>query len=67
MARGHYVIRHDNRDIGLSQKFDSAGLPDMVAIGMAMMTGKQLPASSQQSWPTATAATASRRSPRRLW
>ena len=43
VARGYYVIRHDNRDIGLSQKFDSAGLPDMLAIGMAMMAGKPPP------------------------
>ena len=28
-AQGHYVIRFDNRDVGLSQKFDTAGLPDM--------------------------------------
>ena len=24
---GFYVIRHDNRDVGLSQKFDEAGIP----------------------------------------
>ena len=26
-AKGHYVIRFDNRDIGLSTKFDEAGMP----------------------------------------
>lgn len=26
-ARGYWVIRHDNRDIGLSTKFDAAGVP----------------------------------------
>src|SRR3990172_3174041 len=35
--KGHYVIRFDNRDVGLSTKFDSAGVPDvmktMAAIG----------------------------------
>ncbi len=29
---GFRVIRFDNRDIGLSQKFDRAGLPDLAAI-----------------------------------
>jgi len=31
-ARGHYVIRFDNRDAGLSTKFDEAGIPDLVEI-----------------------------------
>ena len=26
-ASGHYVIRYDNRDVGLSTKFDDAGVP----------------------------------------
>ncbi|HVR90526.1 MAG TPA: alpha/beta hydrolase [Novosphingobium sp.] len=43
VARGYYVIRYDNRDIGLSTKFDNAGLPDLPAIGMALMTGKAPP------------------------
>lgn len=28
-ARGHYVVRFDNRDIGLSSKLDSAGTPNI--------------------------------------
>ncbi len=29
VERGYRVIRYDNRDIGLSQKFDSAGVPNV--------------------------------------
>ncbi|PKN53256.1 MAG: alpha/beta hydrolase [Deltaproteobacteria bacterium HGW-Deltaproteobacteria-13] len=29
--RGHFVIRFDNRDAGLSTKFEEAGIPDMMA------------------------------------
>ncbi len=29
--RGHFVIRFDNRDVGLSTKFEKAGIPDMMA------------------------------------
>lgn len=29
--KGHFVIRFDNRDVGLSTKFDEAGVPDMTA------------------------------------
>lgn len=28
--RGHYVIRFDNRDVGLSTKFKDAGVPDLL-------------------------------------
>ena len=31
-ARGHYVVRFDNRDVGLSTKFDHAGVPDLAKI-----------------------------------
>ncbi len=31
-ARGHYVIRFDNRDIGLSTQFDQVPEPDLLAI-----------------------------------
>jgi pimeloyl-ACP methyl ester carboxylesterase len=30
VTRGHYVIRYDNRDTGLSTKFDQAGAPDIM-------------------------------------
>ena len=29
--KGRFVIRFDNRDVGLSTKFDNAGIPDMMA------------------------------------
>jgi pimeloyl-ACP methyl ester carboxylesterase len=29
---GHYVVRFDNRDVGLSTKFDHAGVPNLAAI-----------------------------------
>ncbi|GAC1590577.1 MAG: alpha/beta hydrolase [Acidimicrobiales bacterium] len=31
VARGFFVIRHDNRDVGLSTWFDEAGTPDLAA------------------------------------
>lgn len=31
-ARGFHVIRFDNRDVGLSTKFEAAGLPDLMQI-----------------------------------
>src|SRR5687767_11672236 len=40
VARGFFVIRHDNRDIGLSTKFTEAGVPDMQGVVMALMGGK---------------------------
>ena len=40
VARGYRVIRYDNRDIGLSTKFTAAGVPDLPAVMMAMMSGK---------------------------
>lgn len=40
VARGFRVIRYDNRDIGLSTKFDAAGVPDMPTIMMAAMSGQ---------------------------
>jgi len=37
-ARGYHVIRFDNRDIGLSTKFDQGGMPNiMAAMSAAMM------------------------------
>jgi pimeloyl-ACP methyl ester carboxylesterase len=36
--RGHFVVRFDNRDIGLSTKLDHLGLPDIMQLaGAAMM------------------------------
>ncbi len=39
MARGYYVIRFDNRDIGLSQHFDEAGRPNMLRVMAARLFG----------------------------
>lgn len=39
-ARGYRVIRYDNRDVGLSQKFDAFGPVDMGALLTAMASGK---------------------------
>jgi len=41
---GHYVIRYDNRDVGLTTWFDDAGVPDMQALIMARMSGEVPPA-----------------------
>jgi len=40
VARGLYVIRHDNRDIGLSQKLDDKGVPDLGQIMADLTEGK---------------------------
>ena len=37
-AQGHWVIRFDNRDVGLSTKFDKAGVPDI----MLLIQGKRV-------------------------
>ena len=42
-GRGYRVIRHDNRDIGLSHKFEEAGAPDMQAVFAARMSGQAPP------------------------
>nr|ACF33459.1 putative lipase/esterase [uncultured bacterium] len=39
--RGHYVIRFDNRDTGLSTKFAEAGIPDIGQIIEARMKGEE--------------------------
>ena len=31
-AQGRWVIRFDNRDVGLSTKFDDAGVPNVMAL-----------------------------------
>ena len=43
-ARGYRVIRFDNRDIGLSTRFDSAGVPNITAAFAAAMQGKPVEA-----------------------
>jgi pimeloyl-ACP methyl ester carboxylesterase len=30
--RGHYVVRYDNRDVGLSTKFEEHGTPDLISM-----------------------------------
>jgi len=40
--RGHYVIRFDNRDAGLSTKFDEAGVPDLVEVFGKIMRGEKI-------------------------
>ena len=37
---GFYVIRFDNRDVGLSTKFEDGGIPDMTKIGAAYSHGE---------------------------
>lgn len=37
--RGFRAIRYDNRDVGLSTKFDAAGTPDLPTLMMRLMTG----------------------------
>src|SRR5262249_53455369 len=43
VRRGYRVIRYDNRDVGLSTKFDSAGTPDFAAVVAAAQAGKPAP------------------------
>ena len=40
-ARGYFVIRYDNRDIGLSSKFDGAPVPEIPALVGALMAGQK--------------------------
>ena len=39
VANGLRVMSYDNRDVGLSQKFEAAGLPDLGAVVKAVTTG----------------------------
>lgn len=41
VERGYRVIRYDNRDVGLSTKFDDAPAPAMTAIVTALMMGQK--------------------------
>lgn len=38
--RGHHVIRFDNRDVGLSTRFDETPVPDMGALVAQMIAGQ---------------------------
>lgn len=40
--RGYYVIRFDNRDVGLSTKFEEAGAPDLMEILGKLMQGEKI-------------------------
>ncbi|MFE2677931.1 alpha/beta fold hydrolase [Streptomyces hygroscopicus] len=42
-AKGFRVIRYDARDVGLSEKMDAAGLPDMEAVATAVAQGDPAP------------------------
>jgi pimeloyl-ACP methyl ester carboxylesterase len=39
-ARGYWVIRFDNRDVGLSTKLDEAGVPDIFTLMQAQAQGE---------------------------
>lgn len=39
VERGYYVIRHDNRDIGLSSKFTDAGVPNVRRVALMRLFG----------------------------
>ena len=39
VTRGYYVIRYDNRDIGLSQKFGEHGIPNFRRVALKRMFG----------------------------
>ena len=41
---GHYVVRFDNRDVGLSTKFEEAGIPDIMQLINALMQQEPLQA-----------------------
>ena len=41
--RGHYTIRFDNRDVGLSTHFDKAGAPNLVQLMTASANGGEPP------------------------
>jgi pimeloyl-ACP methyl ester carboxylesterase len=43
-GRGYWVIRYDNRDVGLSTKFDEAGVPDLMGMMQATMQGQAVQA-----------------------
>jgi pimeloyl-ACP methyl ester carboxylesterase len=42
VARGYWVIRFDNRDVGLSAKFSQAGIPDINHLNLALERGETI-------------------------
>jgi pimeloyl-ACP methyl ester carboxylesterase len=42
-ARGYWVIRFDNRDVGLSTRFDEAGVPNVLAMMQAPEQAVEVP------------------------
>jgi pimeloyl-ACP methyl ester carboxylesterase len=42
--RGYFVVRHDNRDCGLSTDFDSSGVPNIADAIAKLMNGKKVDA-----------------------
>jgi pimeloyl-ACP methyl ester carboxylesterase len=43
-GRGHYVIRYDNRDVGLSTRFEAAGVPNLVEVFGRILQGEKIKA-----------------------
>ena len=43
-AEGHFVIRFDNRDVGLSTKFDDTGTPNVMEAMQAAIAGEKVDA-----------------------
>jgi len=41
-VHGHFVVRYDNRDVGLSTKFDAAGVPNVLQLMLESRSGKKL-------------------------
>jgi pimeloyl-ACP methyl ester carboxylesterase len=39
--RGHFVVRFDNRDVGLSSKLDAAGVPNVFELMQRVVAGQQ--------------------------
>ena len=42
--RGHFVVRFDNRDVGLSTKFDAHGTPNLVEVMTKAASGQEVEA-----------------------
>ena len=43
-GRGYWVVRFDNRDVGLSTRLDEAGVPDILALMQAQAQGEAIQA-----------------------